>query len=80
MRQKVKVKERIEEKTEKETCHHFWVIEVANGPKSLGTCKYCGVTKEFFNAFPSFNPLRKGANPFSLPKMADVKIDKESKS
>ena len=34
MRQRVKVKERIDEKTEKQACHHFWVIEVANGPSS----------------------------------------------
>jgi len=78
MRQKVK--ERIEEKPEKEPCHHFWAIEVANGPKSIGTCKYCGETKEFYNAFPTFNPLKKNGNPLNLPKMADVEIDVESKS
>jgi hypothetical protein len=78
MRQKVK--ERIQEKTEKQPCHHFWVIEVANGPGSIGTCKYCGETKEFLNAYPTFNPLKKNGNPLNLPKMHDVEIEKDSKS
>ncbi len=80
MRQRVKVAERVAEKTEKPTCHHFWVIEVANGPSSLGTCKYCGETKEFLNAFPTFNPLKKNGNPLQLPKLPDIEIDKESES
>lgn len=79
MRQKVK--ERIPEKTEQQaTCHHFWAIEVANGPKSIGTCKYCGAKKEFLNAFPTFNPLRKNNNPLNLPKMQEVAIDGDSNS
>jgi hypothetical protein len=80
MRQRVKTNERVEEKTEKQACHHFWVIEVANGPSSIGTCKYCGETKEFFNAFPTFNPLKKNGNPFKLPKLIKVEIDKDIKS
>jgi hypothetical protein len=78
MRQKVK--ERIQENAAKAPCHHFWEIEVANGPKSVGTCKYCGETREFLNAFPTFNPLKKNGNPLSLPKMSEVAIDEESKS
>jgi hypothetical protein len=77
---KQRVKERIEEKPAKEQCHHYWVIEVANGPTSRGQCKYCGETREFLNAFPEFNPLRKNNNPLNLPKMPDVKIDGESNS
>ncbi|OGN98394.1 MAG: hypothetical protein A2Y58_01145 [Chloroflexi bacterium RBG_13_51_52] len=80
MRQRTKEKEKLTEKKDKQACHHFWEIEVANGPSSIGTCKYCGETREFFNAFPTFNPLRKNGNPFTLPKMHDVEIDKESKS
>ncbi|MGD0780250.1 MAG: hypothetical protein ABR954_05665 [Dehalococcoidales bacterium] len=80
MRQRVKTKEMVEEKTEKQACHHFWVIEVANGPSSIGTCKYCGETKEFFNAFPTFNPLKKNGNPLRLPKLPSIEIDKDSKS
>jgi hypothetical protein len=79
---KQKVKERVEEKN-KETqaqCHHFWDIEVANGPSSIGTCKYCGEKKEFFNAFPTFNPLKKNGNPFNLPKLPDVEIDQKHNS
>ena len=33
------------------TSHHFhhWRIEEANGPRSMGVCKYCGVEKTFKN-------------------------------
>jgi hypothetical protein len=78
MRQRVK--EKTQEKEAIQPCHHFWVIELANGPSSSGTCKYCGATREFLNAFPNFNPLRKNANPLHLPKLPDVEIDKDSKS
>ena len=78
MRQKVEAK--VQEKTEKEQCHHYWVIEVADGPMSRGTCKYCGETREFLNAFPAFNPLRKNNNPMTLPKMLEVEVDEDSKS
>ena len=30
-------------------CHHYWLIEIAKGPKSRGRCKYCGVKREFTN-------------------------------
>ncbi len=80
MRQRVKTKERVEDKSQQQPCHHYWVIEVANGPSSLGTCKFCGETKEFLNAFPTFNPLKKNSNPLALPRLPDVTIDKESKS
>ena len=31
--------------------HHFhhWRIEEANGPRSVGVCKYCGIEKTFKN-------------------------------
>lgn len=77
---KQKVKERIKEKPAEEQCHHYWIIEVANGPTSRGECKYCGETREFLNAFPEFNPLKRNGNPLRLPKMPDVEIDEESKS
>ena len=80
MRHRIKVKEKLSEKKEKATCHHYWVIEVANGPRSVGTCKYCGETREFFNAFPTFNPLRKNSNPLALPKLPVVEIDGKNKS
>ena len=80
MSQRIKEKENKPEKKENQACHHYWEIEVANGPTSLGTCKYCGETKEFLNAFPTFNPLRKRANPLALPEIPGVEISKESKS
>jgi hypothetical protein len=73
----VKVQVKVQEK---EKCHHFWVIDVANGPSSLGKCKICGEKKEFMNAFPTFNPLRKNSNPLNLPKMPNVEMEKESES
>lgn len=77
---KQRVKERIEEKPAQEQCHHYWIIEVANGPTSRGECKYCGEKREFLNAFPAFNPLKRSGNPLSLPKLPDVEIEEESKS
>jgi hypothetical protein len=74
MRQQTRVKERIVQKPDKPECNHFWVIEEANGPSSFGTCKYCGEKKKFLNAFPTFNPLRKNANLFKLPRLAEVPI------
>ncbi|OGO29895.1 MAG: hypothetical protein A2Z29_05700 [Chloroflexi bacterium RBG_16_56_11] len=77
---KQKIKERIEEKPSTGECHHYWVIEVANGPTSFGECKHCGVKKEFLNAFPDFNPLRRSSNPLALPELPAVEVDKGSKS
>ena len=30
-------------------CPHYWVIQQAEGPVSLGTCQICGQEKEFKN-------------------------------
>jgi hypothetical protein len=79
MKKNVKVIEKEKEPTGQQ-CHHFWVIDVANGRSSLGKCKYCGEKKEFMNAFPTFNPLRKNSNPLNFPKMPDVEMEKESES
>ena len=75
-----KVKEKPAERPQPETCRHYWVIEVANGPMSRGQCKICGTKKEFYNAFPEFNPLKKGNNPFNMPKLAGVRVKGDSKS
>ncbi|MBN1692407.1 MAG: hypothetical protein JW845_02510 [Dehalococcoidales bacterium] len=80
MRDKTKDKEKSPARSTKLDCGHYWIIEVANGPRSVGKCKYCGETREFFNAFPTYNPLRKNSNPLTLPKLPDVKIDEEGKS
>ena len=66
MRGKTKDKEKAGPQDRKEECRHYWVIEVANGPVSKGVCKYCGAKKEFFNAFPEYNPLKKNTNPIGL--------------
>ena len=83
---KQRIKERIEddrvleEDLNEDSCAHFWDIEPANGPSSQGTCQNCGETRDFFNAFPDFNPMRRKSNPLDLPKMPDVDVDRESKS
>lgn len=77
---KSKLKERTPENVNAEECHHFWVIEVADGPKSSGECKYCGAKKEFLNAFPDYNPLRKSRSPLDLPEMKKVTVDKGNES
>jgi hypothetical protein len=76
---KQRVKEQEQTKTETKGCHHFWVIEVANGPTSTGKCKYCSERKVFYNAFPTFNPLRKN-NPLTFPELQKVRVHKESHS
>ena len=80
MKSKVKVKERELQKPAQDTCHHFWMIEVANGPTSRGKCKYCGESKQFYNAFPDFNPMKRGSNPLTFPKLPEVAVEKDSES
>ena len=81
MRRKVevKVKEK-EDEVQGNGCHHFWVIEEANGPTSHGVCKVCGECKDFSNAMPDFSLLKRNPNPLKLPHMPAVDVDKDSKS
>lgn len=73
---------------EEESCHHYWLIEAANGPSSMGTCRYCGRQREFFNSIPDINALRRGQapkpktdpNPFDLPEMTGVAPENRSAS
>ncbi len=49
-----KLKEELEETQEEVlvdcgTAHH-WVIDIAEGPSSKGTCKKCGETRPFSNS------------------------------
>ncbi len=76
MRQRVKEPEKVIQESEKPECHHFWVIDEANGPTSYGRCKYCGEKKKFLNAFPTFNPLKKNAAIFKLPRLAEIPVEK----
>jgi hypothetical protein len=77
---KQKVKEKLTEHPSAGGCNHYWVIEVANGPTSRGKCKYCGEVREFYNAFPDFNPLKKNKTVLHLPRLSGVEVDKDSKS
>ncbi len=31
-------------------CQHYWLIEPANGPTSLGECRLCGQRRSFANS------------------------------
>lgn len=37
------------ERVEQQECVHHWIISTADGPTSQGTCKRCGMKKEFYN-------------------------------
>ncbi len=78
MRQKIK--ERTEDTVAEDQCHHYWIIEIANGPKSQGMCKYCGKTRDFLNTMPDFAIPKRKTNPFDLPEMPEVEMDEDSKS
>ena len=30
-------------------CVHYWIIEEATSPISIGICRHCGATREFYN-------------------------------
>ena len=75
-----KIKEKPEQNEVSDECNHFWQIEAANGPKSQGVCKHCGKSKEFLNAFPDFNPMKRKSSPLELPELPEVEVDEDSKS
>lgn len=39
-------------RSSKRTCHHYWIIDIPEGPTSRGICKFCGMEKEFDNMGP----------------------------
>lgn len=80
MRRKVKVKEKAREHVAKDQCRHYWIIEIANGPKSRGVCQYCGEERDFLNSMPDFTVPKRKTNPLELPKVPKVKLGKDSKS
>jgi hypothetical protein len=80
MKSRTKEENISEDNPTEEGCHHYWVIEVANGPTSQGVCKYCGAEKEFLNAFPGVNALKRKDNPLKLPKLPKVAVDEENQS
>ena len=80
MRHKLKVKEKTKDYVAKDKCSHYWIIEIANGPKSRGVCKYCGKSRNFLNSMPDFTTIKRRANPLGLPEMPEVELDEDSKS
>lgn len=70
----------VENQVEEDQCHHYWIIEAANGPRSRGRCKYCGEIRDFHNSITDLNDPRRRNNPLNLPKISKVKLDKGSKS
>jgi hypothetical protein len=80
MKNKVKVAVETQNDIPEATCHHFWIIESANGPKSLGTCKYCGERRDFFNSAPEETAVKQRNHPLGLPKIAGVELGTNSQS
>ena len=60
-----------------ETCVHYWLIEVAQGYKSCGVCKYCGAERGFLNSIPDYTSLKTGSGIFDLPGLKDIAFDEE---
>ena len=75
-----KVKEKAREPVAKAQCSHYWIVEMANGPKSRGVCQYCGEGRDFLNVLPGFTVPKRSAHPLDLPGMPDVKLEENSKS
>jgi hypothetical protein len=75
-----KVKEKIREYVASDQCRHYWIIEMANGPKSRGVCRYCGESRDFLNSMPDFTVPKRKKNPLDLPEMPEVELDDDSKS
>ena len=70
----------VQEPLTKNSCRHYWIIEVANGPTSKGVCKYCGETRDFLNVIPDFTVIKRNTHPLGLPEMPEVGLDKNSES
>jgi len=80
MKNKVKVAVETQNDIPEATCHHFWIIESANGPKSRGICKYCGERRDFFNSAPAEPVVKHHNHPLELPKIAEVELETNSQS
>ncbi len=42
------------ERTDPSPCRHYWVIQPAVGPLSLGVCQVCGENREFHNSIGNY--------------------------
>lgn len=63
-----------------EECNHYWIIETANGPSSMGECKYCHKRREFLNWFPEgrTNPFNRAVMPKEDEDDEQVKVQEVS--
>ncbi len=59
--------------TERRTCSHHWVIQPADGPVSLGVCKFCRETREFRNYIDvwEWNPPNRQPTPLAAEAEED---------
>ncbi|MFC1967443.1 hypothetical protein ACFLV2_02265 [Chloroflexota bacterium] len=77
-RSNVLVKDKEKQEEALTDCHHYWIIEGANGQTSLGVCKNCGTEKLFSNSIIQVsNVLKRNPNPLELPEMPDVDFDED---
>ena len=77
MRSKVKATATSAETAVQDRCHHYWILEKANGPTSRGVCKFCGTEKEFDNR-PSDTWVEGDISMyFDLPRYPNIELDSE---
>ena len=60
--------------TERRNCSHHWVIPPADGPVSLGVCKFCRLTRAFRNYldFWEWNPHNRQPTPLEAEAEEDA--------
>ena len=56
-------------------CHHYWLIENAEGPTSNGVCKFCGAEKEFSNSLQDFVMVKRPARVLELAGTKDSELE-----
>ena len=73
-----KVKDIVEEEhVAEDECHHYWLIESAEGPTSRGVCKFCGAEKEFSNSLQDFVVVKRPARVLELAGTTEIEFDEE---
>jgi len=75
MRSKVKVTSA--DTAVQDRCHHYWILEKANGPTSRGICKFCGAEKEFDNRSSDIWIEGDISMYFDLPRLPSVESESE---
>ena len=64
----------------KDECHHYWLIESAEGPTSKGVCKFCGAEKEFSNSLQDFVVVKRPNRVLELAGTTDSEREDEQNS